>query len=699
MNNGRPRPGIPDSADPRVQLNTYIYDYLLKSQEWKLARSFCSKMSVNVEGPIPKMSPSQNGVDPMDTDSKDSLNERPDDLPSPRVPDALSPDICFLLDWWCQFWDIYSAARSKGKSSPAHQYLAHSRAQAQMRNDTQQRMLMTGNMNQYSRNMMQMQNGMMPNDLQRKAMSNNRNPTPQQLQQMQTMKNQAMMSAQMQRDGSGMDMSGQRPQSPSSVDNAPSPNKRPRLEGNAFNGQPMGAARSQGMTPQQMGATSAAQAGQPMLLQDGLGAGGMAGNNFNGFASQTSGQQKSIEGMNPGVQQGSPMGQPGGGLDGSHEIFAGNPNNRIPNGATGQPQGNHALQDYQMQLMLLEQQNKKRLLMARQEQDSIGQASHGQPPPGFGAPAMSPQGSRAGPSPNPNEQMKRGTPKMNQPGLPGSPMPDGSMQQNRNSPLPSGFDPNQMPGVPPQYYQMPGGNMMRPPSSHPNFNGQGMSQQQMEALRGRMPNGAGGWPQGPPQMMQNQGQQPVPMRTPQQQNSAMPPPPAPAGGEPGRTQPSSPAQAPAPPTPSQAAKPNPRKKDTKETKKKPAKKSAATAGATPASEADPTPSTPTISMHPSSFNNQNGAGPQPNVQPQAPAAAPAPQVQPPPMDNNPGAPFGNISEDNNFDLNFGPLDGPDVLENFDFDSFLHTEDSGAFGSLGNDFNFGPDGVEASTGDL
>jgi hypothetical protein len=34
-------------------------------------------------------------------------------------------------------------------------------------------------------------------------------------------------------------------------------------------------------------------------------------------------------------------------------------------------QGNHALQDYQMQLMLLEQQNKKRLLMAQQEQDNI----------------------------------------------------------------------------------------------------------------------------------------------------------------------------------------------------------------------------------------------------------------------------------------------------------------------------------------
>ena len=32
---------------------------------------------------------------------------------------------------------------------------------------------------------------------------------------------------------------------------------------------------------------------------------------------------------------------------------------------------NHALQDYQMQLMLLEEQNKQRLMMARQEQDEM----------------------------------------------------------------------------------------------------------------------------------------------------------------------------------------------------------------------------------------------------------------------------------------------------------------------------------------
>ena len=38
------------------------------------------------------------------------------------------------------------------------------------------------------------------------------------------------------------------------------------------------------------------------------------------------------------------------------------------------PEGNHAAQDYQMQLMLLEQQNKKRMLLARQEQESLSGA-------------------------------------------------------------------------------------------------------------------------------------------------------------------------------------------------------------------------------------------------------------------------------------------------------------------------------------
>src|SRR5690606_11762344 len=48
-----------------------------------------------------------------------------------------------------------------------------------------------------------------------------------------------------------------------------------------------------------------------------------------------------------------------------------NPATNMRNLQQAQGSGNHALQDYQMQLMLLEQQNKKRLIMARQVQDNL----------------------------------------------------------------------------------------------------------------------------------------------------------------------------------------------------------------------------------------------------------------------------------------------------------------------------------------
>jgi hypothetical protein len=99
------------------------------------------------------------------------------------------------------------------------------------------------------------------------------------------------------------------------------------------------------------------------------------------------------------------------GLDDHQEMFTGNP-------PPGQPQGNHNLQDHQLQLMMLERQ-KKRLLMAQQEQgDTSGPHAQGTvgDPAGF-PPSMSPQGSRAGPLPNHIDQIKRGTPKMNQQGL------------------------------------------------------------------------------------------------------------------------------------------------------------------------------------------------------------------------------------------------------------------------------------------
>jgi hypothetical protein len=86
----------------------------------------------------------------------------------------------------------------------------------------------------------------------------------------------------------------------------------------------------------------------------------------------------------PGGAQSSPMAQQS--MDGNSGEFQYNRMGMPQNGVAPAPAasqqgqatnggGNHALQDYQMQLMLLEQQNKKRLLMARQEQDSMSFSS------------------------------------------------------------------------------------------------------------------------------------------------------------------------------------------------------------------------------------------------------------------------------------------------------------------------------------
>ncbi|CAO2650129.1 Nn.00g014210.m01.CDS01 [Neocucurbitaria sp. VM-36] len=74
---------------------------------------------------------------------------------------------------------------------------------------------------------------------------------------------------------------------------------------------------------------------------------------------------------------------------------------QVPSAMPQLPEGNHALQDYQMQLMLLEQQNVKRRLMARQEADGMQQQQ--QVHPGFGA-------ARHVPAMNANFNVKGGSP-------------------------------------------------------------------------------------------------------------------------------------------------------------------------------------------------------------------------------------------------------------------------------------------------
>ena len=555
---------------------------------------------------------------------------------------------------------------------------------------------------------------------------------------------------QMQRGDSDIDMNGHRSQSPASAEQSGSPSKRQRLEGNPqFVGQGMVPnGRGQPMNPNTPQQTS------QMLMANGIQPSRMTPQQFQNFQNlPTAQQQKSIQvytshmaaqyhrlGHDQGMQngmlnpatammqnQGDMMQGPEGQFMNMDQMYQsqlrGNGGMNQQGANTG---GNHALQDYQMQLMLLEQQNKKRLMMARQEQEGMARPD-GQPAlpgqPGMQTAGMSPGNPRNGPSPNPSE-MKRGTPQIGQAGIPGSPAP-GEMGQNRGSPAAMNF----VGGMPPDFN-------LQVVNQIKNM-GDGMAPGPAPGMRPGMPMGnqpgnrmssGGNWPQGPqgqPMIGQPTVSQPSTMGTPQQRTE-MPPPAQPAGGQ-NRTQPSSPQPGQAPPTPQQSTKANPKgKKDRNEQRKvslsvpflqpylfsltsqqKPSKKGSVAANTSSGDKTEaelpqtPTPSTPITPVHAASFTNNaggssgpkggpaatsnpvNASGPNANMQPQGNANGPTSvpvqnQVPQAPGDMQGAAPFGDfpMSDPNQqFNLDFSSLEPGDVLENFDFDSFLNTDNT------------------------
>ncbi|KAL3432469.1 hypothetical protein BDV09DRAFT_205883 [Aspergillus tetrazonus] len=763
VNNGSmvPRNDGSMNNSPEVMignLNTYIYDYFLKRGYHDCARALVKDESIklNTEPPI-KTSPGQrregevNGVDgdAVMTDSKDGDKLKiPDDLPRPNL-NSESQSSSFLLDWFSLFWEFFWSQRKKGNSADVRQYLQHTQNMMRIREQQQSQMfrnqqqMMPGQMGRLN-NMRG--NGMVPPNLQKAVLQNNTGGFSQQQYAQLQQKSQQMQMMQMQREHSDIDMNGHRPPSPSSAENAPSPSKRPRLEGGPMNGQqlaPNGRGQGQAMPGQQ----------NPMLIQNGLTPRAMNPNQFGAFQqSGPAAQPKPIQVyaqnlalhhsrsamnnqgmpnglMNPGVMPNQADLVPMSDGQGMYQMNNGEfyPNGQMaqvrPGAQTpGGQHGNHALQDYQMQLMLLEQQNKRRLMMARQEQDSMTRGPDGQPLPGQQGqqqpgqmpPGTSPQGSRTGASPIPNDQMKRNTPKLNQSGLPNSPNAPDAMMQGRGSPASMNFTGQLPPEMAGQFYiktmqeGMQGANGMRPPSSNPAFSGPQMGQPVQAGTANRMPNG--GWQQQPggqpvvPQ--QSPIIQPPTTGTPQSVNSM--PPPQPPTANAGRQPPPSPQTGnAAPPTPQPASKAAPKKKETKDRAKRPNKKTAAAAAAaaannttaTPSSEAEqpptPTPATPITPQHHQSFNKSGGnatAGAPPQ-----PTSAPAQQtlVQPPPPDQTQSFNDLTMPDPSAFSLDFSALENPDILENFDFDTFLNTDtDTAGFG-FDPSISY-PDGVETGT---
>ncbi|KAB5539267.1 SOM1 protein [Coniochaeta sp. 2T2.1] len=692
----------------RTLLNTYIYEYFLRYNMYDCARAIrAADTQIKVQENSPGGRRDENGNlmgnglgdDHMDTDSKEDMDQkRPDDLPAPVIPSPL-PDSCFLYEWFYLFWDMLNAQKNKGPNGPVQAYVQHAQQQSRNRQQQQQELLrhMRPDMNQNFHLMRNIQqNGGMnlnmamkpgQNPLPRAAMANSQN-NPQAMHMLQ------QKGGQMQRDPSDMDGNRARPASPGSTENAPSPSKRPRLEGGPFNQpnqgvmMPNGRPAGQGMPGQQVGNGPSVSSAQQLLLSHGINPETLNPDQLQAFTAQNSHvQAKTIATYAANLQQhhGNQMpnkampNAPGPANQGSPMVPQGNDPTQManfynaqdmggpggmrpgPNGAQAGGGSNHALQDYQMQLMLLEQQNKKRLMMARQEQDISGGVPRADGPGGPGGPGgpnaqgfqgTSPQGGRSGASPNPADQMKRGNPQLNNAANMGSPAPDGAHSHNSSANPINFIGGNQMdPMNAPHFYKgmnSMDGNMaaaaqmngnMRPPNSHPGqpFNGAQMNPQMMQRpQQGGQPGAPMNWQAGMNgQQMPPQGGQPQGQGRPQQ---SMPPPSAPAAaGNNGnsRNATSSPqTSTAAPPTPSQANKAAPKKKDTKNAKNK--KKAnantntAATPAAEPAPEPEVAPATPITPVAPQTFNpkQQNAAPAQmvPNGQAAPPPPAPAPVV-------------------------------------------------------------------------
>lgn len=129
---GGPRTQVPTTENSRTLLNTYIYEYFIRFGMNDCARTLLQgdhQVHVVRDGQNRRRDENGNvingvGGDAMDTDNKDDMDGKlPDDLPAPKLPKT-SENTSFLHEWFCLFWDMYSAQRKPG-NTPAHQYVNH----------------------------------------------------------------------------------------------------------------------------------------------------------------------------------------------------------------------------------------------------------------------------------------------------------------------------------------------------------------------------------------------------------------------------------------------------------------------------------------------------------------------------------------------------------------------------------------------
>lgn len=118
-------PGLQMPMDGNGNLSTFIYDYFLKKGKVELANAMLGHADLSVQTrPRQKKSPGSgvNGVDEMDMEHKDEILKKIETMPEAAIQDQL-PRQSFLEDWWCVFWDIWSAGKNRRASPAAAQYM------------------------------------------------------------------------------------------------------------------------------------------------------------------------------------------------------------------------------------------------------------------------------------------------------------------------------------------------------------------------------------------------------------------------------------------------------------------------------------------------------------------------------------------------------------------------------------------------
>ena len=122
------------NKDPRIKLNTFIYDYFLKIRQPDLASEMLKKnndLGIMTKNRT-KTSPSGrdvNGInDAMDSEPKDDIAKRIETMPLADLGTEQLPHESFLQDWFGTFWDVWWATKPgggpNGTNTAALQYLS-----------------------------------------------------------------------------------------------------------------------------------------------------------------------------------------------------------------------------------------------------------------------------------------------------------------------------------------------------------------------------------------------------------------------------------------------------------------------------------------------------------------------------------------------------------------------------------------------